>query len=266
MYSDFKMPVLFLGHGSPMNALADNVYTSNLKRLGKKIPKPLAILCISAHWMTRGTWITHLENPKTIHDFSGFPESLFKIQYPASGNPELAELIQKIITTPKIELDHDWGLDHGSWSVLRHMYPKADIPVLQLSLNMEEPPEYHFNLGMKLQKLRDLGILIVSSGNIVHNLRRISWDEKAGPPSWALEFDQWVKDKILARDFKALQNDFLCTEAGGLSVPTTEHYLPLLYAIGASQLSDSINFEYEGMQNSSISMRCISFGLPEEIL
>ncbi len=266
MYSDFKMPVLFLGHGSPMNALADNVYTNTLNRLGKKIPQPLAILCISAHWMTRGTWITHLENPKTIHDFSGFPEELYKVQYPASGNPELAESIQKIITTPKIELDHDWGLDHGCWSVLRHMYPKADIPVLQLSLNMEASPEYHFNLGHELQKLRDKGILLVSSGNIVHNLRRISWDENAESLSWAVEFDQWVKDKILARDFKALQNDFLSTEAGGLSVPTIEHYLPLLYTIGASQPSDSINFEYEGMQNASISMRCISFGMPEEML
>ncbi len=178
------MPVLFIGHGSPMNALADNRYTSTLRILGERLPRPRAILCVSAHWMTEGTWITHVRHPKTIHDFHGFPPELFEIQYPAPGSPEIAEEIQAFVNEPKIQADDEmWGLDHGAWSILRHMFPSAEIPVLQLSLYMAQPPEFHFKLGQQLQGLRKSGILIVGSGNVVHNLRKLQWDENAKPRS-----------------------------------------------------------------------------------
>ena len=254
------MPALFLGHGSPMNAILDNAFTRRLNELGKEIERPDAILVISAHWMSEGSWITHMEKPKTIHDFYGFPKPLFDIQYPAPGRPEIAEAIQKEILDPKIQLDHEaWGLDHGTWSVLRHMYPEADIPVMQLSIYMTQPPEYHMKLGLELAKLREKGVLIVGSGNIVHNLRRIKWEENASPYEWALEFDEWSNEKLIKRDFKALQNDFLKTESGRLSVPTMEHYYPLLYVLGASTSKDELKFEYEEIQNGSISMRCLNF-------
>lgn len=255
------MPTLFLGHGSPMNAIDDNAFTRSLTKLGKDLERPVAILCISAHWMTEGSWITHMDRPKTIHDFYGFPQQLFDVQYPALGRPDIAEAIQKDFTDPKVHLDHEaWGLDHGTWGVLKHLYPEADIPVLQLSLDMSKPAEYHFKLGQELAKLREKGILIIGSGNIVHNLRRIRWEDKAPAYEWAQEFDQWSKEKISAREFKALQNDVLKTEAGKLSVPTMDHYYPLLYVLGASHQKDELRFEYEEIQNASISMRCLSFG------
>jgi 4,5-DOPA dioxygenase extradiol len=261
-YSGPKMPVLFLGHGSPMNALADNDFTQTLGRLGDKISKPKAILCVSAHWMTEGSWVTGMEKPKTIHDFYGFPQALFDVQYPAAGSTEIAQMIKANITDPKVHLDHEvWGLDHGTWSVLRHMYPEADVPVLQLSIYMSQPAEYHFKLGQELAKLRDKGVLIMGSGNIVHNLRQISWKEDARPLDWAIEFDEWVKEKIIKRDFTPLQSDVLKSEAGKLSIPTPDHYYPLLYALGAADSTDEMHFEYEGIQNASISMRCVSFGL-----
>lgn len=255
------LPVLFVGHGSPMNAIADNAFTRTLNSLGHKMERPEAILCISAHWMTEGTWITHMDKPKTIHDFYGFPQALFDIQYPAAGRPDIAAAIQKEIATPHIHLDHEaWGLDHGTWSVLKHMYPNADVPVMQLSLNMHQPPEYHVKLGQELAKLREKGVLILGSGNIVHNLRKIKWENNATPYEWALEFDQWFKQKLIGRDFKALQDDFLKAEAGKLSVPTMDHYYPLLYILGASSPKDELNFEYEELQNGSISMQSFSFG------
>lgn len=253
------MPSLFIGHGSPMNAIAENAYTASLEVLGKKLPKPDAILCISAHWMTKGTWITHMEKPKTIHDFYGFPKELFDVNYPAPGSPEKAEMIQANLS--HIQLDsHEWGLDHGTWAVLRKMYPLADIPVMQLSLDMSQPPEYHVKLGQELSQLREKGILILGSGNIVHNLRKIQWDEKAPAYEWAQEFNHWSKEKLLQRDFSALQNDFLKTEAGRLSVPTMDHYYPMLSILGTSSTKDELNFEYEEIQNSSISMMSFRFG------
>lgn len=255
------MPSLFIGHGSPMNAIENNSFTQMLTALGKKLERPQAILCISAHWMTEGTWITQMERPKTIHDFYGFPQPLFDIQYPAPGSPDIAEAIHREIFTPHIHLDQEaWGLDHGTWSVLKHMYPEADIPVMQLSLYMGKSPEYHFQLGRELAKLRENGVLILGSGNIVHNLRKINWDKTAAPHDWAVEFDEWSKEKLLKRDFMALQNDFLKTEAGRLSVPTMDHYYPLLYVLGASSNKDEMKFEYEEIQNASISMRAFSFG------
>ena len=253
------LPAIFIGHGSPMNAIETNSFTRTLENLGQQIVKPEAILCISAHWMTEGTWITHMEKPKTIHDFYGFPQPLFDVQYPAPGRPEVAEAINKEF--PKIHLDSEaWGLDHGTWAVLRHMFPAADVPVMQLSLDMRQPPEYHVKMGAELAKLREKGVLIVGSGNIVHNLRQIKWDKAAPAYSWAIEFDEWMKDKLLKRDFKAIQNDFLKNEAGKLSVPTMDHYYPLLYILGAAKDRDELKFEYEEMQNASISMRSFSFG------
>lgn len=256
------MPALFLGHGSPMNAIQKNAFTRTLASLGEKLPTPEAILCISAHWMSEGSWITHMENPKTIHDFYGFPQPLFDIQYPASGRPDIAEAIQQSIVEPRIHLDDEaWGLDHGTWAVLRHMYPQANVPVLQLSIYMSQPPEYHFRLGQELAKLREKGVLIIGSGNIVHNLRKIQWEENVRPYEWALEFDNWAKERLLQRDFKAIQHDVWKTEAGKLAVPTMDHYYPLLYTLGAMLPKDELKFEYEEMQNASISMRCLSLGM-----
>jgi 4,5-DOPA dioxygenase extradiol len=256
-----RLPTLFIGHGSPMNAIEQNDFTRRLSALAHEIEKPKAILCISAHWLTTGTWVTAMEIPKTIHDFYGFPPELSQIQYPASGDPAIAELIAQTITTPPVSLDKEsWGLDHGTWSVLKHMYPKADVPVLQLSIDMSEPGSYHFELGKKLRFLRDKDVLIVGSGNIVHHLRKILWDANAKPWEWAIEFDQWAKATLETRDFKALTEDYRKTESGRLSVPTTDHYLPLLYVLGASDEKDELIFEYEKLELGSLSMRSLSFG------
>jgi 4,5-DOPA dioxygenase extradiol len=256
-----RMPVLFIGHGSPMNAIDTNSYTKTLNKLGEELPRPRAVLVISAHWMTEGSWITEMPKPKTIHDFYGFPKELFDVQYPASGSPEIAKSIREMIRQPKIQPDTEmWGLDHGAWSVLRHIYPKADVPVLQLSLYMEQPPEYHFQLGKELNKLRDQGILILGSGNLVHNLRTIRWGKDAEPYEWAVEFDEWLKTKLIDRNYSAVLHDFHKTDAGKLSVPTMEHYYPLHYVLGAADDSDELKFEYEEMQNGSISMRSFSLG------
>jgi len=256
-----RAPVLFIGHGSPMNALDDNSFTRSLGRMRGLYPHPKAILCVSAHWMTEGTWVTHMRKPKTIHDFYGFPEELFAIQYPAPGSPEIAEMVSATVTDPKVHADDEmWGLDHGTWSVLRHVFPDAKIPVLQLSIYMAQPPEYHYRIGKQLRKLRDHGILIVGSGNIVHNLRQIRWEADAKPFDWAVEFDEWVKARLEKRDFKALVNDFAKSPSGRLSVPTPDHYYPLLYTLGAMEEGDQLRFEYEGIQNGSISMRALSIG------
>jgi 4,5-DOPA dioxygenase extradiol len=254
-----RMPVLFVGHGSPMNAIDVNPYTRTLNLLGQTLPKPRAVLVVSAHWMTEGSWVTEMPRPKTIHDFYGFPQALFDVQYPAPGSPEIAKLVRETVVDPKVHADREmWGLDHGTWSVLRHMYPAADIPVLQLSLYMEQPAEYHIKLGRELSKLRDKGVLILGSGNLVHNLRRIRWEPDAKPYDWAVEFDDWLKQRLVDRDFSAVLNDYHKSEAGKLSVPTLDHYLPLHYVLSAADSSDELKFEYEEMQNGSISMRSLS--------
>lgn len=261
------MPVLFIGHGSPMNAIANNDFTRSLNALGKKIPAPRAILCVSAHWLTDGTSITHMPKPKTIHDFYGFPEELFAIQYPAPGSPAIAELVAAELNStetsaPKVQLDDTlWGLDHGTWSVLRHLYPEANIPVLQLSINYAKPGQFHFEVGEQLRALRSQGVLIVGSGNIVHNLRQLEWDPNAKPYDWALEFDEGSKQKLIDRDFQALTQNYLESNAGRLSVPTPDHYYPLLYTLGAAEKNDHLSFEYEGIEHGSISMRAFSLGL-----
>ena len=255
-----RMPVLFAGHGSPMNALENNAYTKMLGRLAAQIQKPKAILMVSAHWMTEGTWVLGMNKPKTIHDFYGFPQELFDIQYPAVGSPETAHLIQAAVSEPKINTDLDmWGLDHGTWSVLRHMYPKADVPVVQLSLYMARSPEYHIKIGEQLSKLREQGILIIGSGNLVHNLGKIDWDTYAKPHDWAIESDSWFKKTLMARDFSALTYDFHKTAAGKLSIPTMDHFLPLHYILGASDSKDELIFEFEEIHNAAIAMRTFGF-------
>jgi len=256
------MPVLFVGHGNPMNALLRNDYTRELGRLARLIPRPAAVLCVSAHWMTEGTWVTHMRRPKTIHDFYGFPEELFAIRYPAPGSPETAELVRATAAKYRLELDDDmWGLDHGAWSVLRHMYPAADVPVVQLSVYLGQPPSYHFELGRQLRPLRERGVLILGSGNVVHNLRLMQWDGKPQPYPWALQFDAYVAEKIAARRFDALLADPATMPGGVESVPTPDHWYPLLTALGAADETDRAVFEYEGIDNASVSMRCVSFGL-----
>lgn len=255
-----KMPLLFIGHGSPMNAIERNPFTLALNALGQKLPQPKAIICISAHWLTAGSWVTQMAHPKTNHDFYGFPPPLFAVQYPAPGAPELAHQLQQLIQKPLIHLDQHWGLDHGTWSVMRHIYPQANIPIIQLSIDMAEAPRYHFALGNKLKELRQQGVLIIGSGNIVHNLRVLRW-QAPSPYPWAIEFDQQVKACLVQRDFAALQEQILFTEHGRLSVPTLDHYLPLLYILGAAELDEPLNFEFEDIQLGSISMRSFSFGL-----
>lgn len=256
-----RMPVIFLGHGSPMNAVEKNKFTDALKTLGTQLIQPKAILVISAHWMTRGSFLTGMEQPKTIHDFYGFPQSLFEIQYPAPGQAQLAKQIQHNLESPKIGIDlNQWGLDHGTWSVLRHIYPQAQIPVIQLSLDMTQSAEYHLEFGKKLSQLRNEGVLILASGNIVHNLRQISWEENAPVVEWAQEFDIWVKAQLENRDFLKIAKEHLASRSGQLCVPTPDHFLPLLYILGASQSDDKISYPFEGFQNGSISMRCVRFG------
>ncbi|HEX4925761.1 MAG TPA: 4,5-DOPA dioxygenase extradiol [Bdellovibrionales bacterium] len=256
-----RAPVFFIGHGSPMNALETNDFTRALAGMRALYPAPKAILCISAHWMTEGTWVTHMPKPKTIHDFYGFPQALFDIQYPAPGSPETAKLVSASVSDPRVNLDNEmWGLDHGTWTVLRHVFPEADVPVVQLSLYMAQPPEYHLKVGQQLRALRDRGVLIVGSGNIVHNLRRIDWNTHAKPFDWAIEFDAVVKASLERRDAKALMSDFHSSEAGKLSVPTNDHYYPLLYAFGAADERDELRFVFEEIHNASISMRTLSFG------
>lgn len=256
------LPVMFVGHGNPMNAIQDNDFTRTLRRLGKSLPTPKAILCVSAHWETDGTSITQADYPRTIHDFYGFPEALFKVQYPAPGAPDLATDIAA--RTPPTKGDQgQWGLDHGTWSVLCHLFPDAQIPTLQLSLDRRAKPADHFAMGRQLRKLRNEGVLIIGSGNIVHNLRQMDWSTKAPPKDWAVEFDQWVKEHLENQNFSPLIESPRQSTAGQLSIPTWEHYLPLLYVLGAADETDTLSFPYEGIHHGSISMTTVSFEAPK---
>ncbi len=243
-----------------MNAIETNPFTQSLAGMRKLCPRPEAILVISAHWITEGIWVTPMKKPKTIHDFFGFPKELFEVQYPALGSPEIAEMICKTVSESQIQSDNEmWGLDHGTWSVLRHIYPDAEIPTLQLSLNIAKPAEFHYKLGRALRQFRDKGILIVGSGNVVHNLETIKWGQDLQPFVWAIEFDDWIKSKISSRKYESLVGDYHRSKAGKLSIPTPEHYYPLLYSLGASDDNDTLKYEFEGIQNGSISMRTFSF-------
>jgi len=256
-----RMPTLFFGHGSPMNAVQKNSFTDFLSTAAKFSPTPKAILAVSAHWETRGTKVLRLEQPKTIHDFGGFPEALYKIQYPAKGDVKLADRVVELMKQHQVEADSSWGLDHGTWSVLKYIYPKADIPVLQLSLNQNKTLGEHLELARDLKKLRDQGVLILGSGNITHNLRRVDWNENPKPVDWAVEFDELIKKALMERDEQNLigRNEKL-KNLWNTAHPTLEHYLPLLYAYGASDYSDKLNFIHEGFHMGSLSMRAVRFG------
>ncbi len=261
--TDGKMPVLFIGHGSPMNGIEDNAFSKTWAKLGAEIRKPRAVLVVSAHWLTNGTHITAMEDPKTIHDFSGFPQALFDVQYPAPGNPELALETSKLITSTSVGLDHDWGLDHGTWTVVRHMYPDADIPMLQLSIDYSKPPQYHYDLAKELAALRKKGVLIIGSGNMVHNLRMVAWDKLNEPEfgyDWAKEINQVFKDKIVEGDVKSLIHYEKLGSAAKLAIPTPDHYYPLLYSLGLQDKNDSINFFNDKAVGGSLTMTSVKIG------
>ena len=253
-----RLPALFLGHGSPMNALGDNDFTRALGRLAGEMPRPDAVLVVSAHWLTRRTYVLSNPAPRTIHDFGGFPPELYAVQYPAPGAPEKARLVGELL--PEAALDGSWGLDHASWAVLRHMWPAADVPVFELSLDMTAPPEQHWDMGRRLAPLRDEGVLVVGSGNIVHSFAGIDWEAEAVPHAWAVEFDAWVADALIRRDGSALVNYSAAGRAAQLSVPTNDHYLPLLYPAAMATAAEAVTFPYEGIEMASMSMRCVRFG------
>ena len=258
-----KMPVFFLGHGSPMNAIEENEFVAGWRNAGKTIPKPNAILCISAHWETRGTYVTVMEQPRTIHDFGGFPQELFNVQYPAPGSPELAQEVEKIIKKTDVRPDDKWGLDHGCWSVLKHLYPEADVPIVQMSLDYDQSPQYHYELGKELGQLRNKGILIVGSGNIVHNLRMLAWDKLEKPGfgyDWTNEVNGKVNNLILSGDYKPLINYELQGEAFKLAIPTPEHYLPLLYALALKEENDEISLFNDKPVGGSLTMTSVRIG------
>ena len=248
------MPAVFFGHGSPMNTLEYNRYTETWRRLGETLPKPKAILAISAHWYTRGTAVTAMEQPRTIHDFGGFPQELFAVQYPTSGDPALAERVRELLAPVEVTLDSSWGLDHGTWSVLVHAYPQADVPVVQLSIDGTKPPRFHYDLAQKLAPLRDEGVLIIGSGNVVHNLGRIQWAEAAKPYDWAVRFNDAVRVHLTAYDYGPLIDYVVLGEDARLSVPTPEHYLPLLYVIAQQDENEIISLPIDGIEYGSIGM------------
>ncbi|MBS3913750.1 MAG: 4,5-DOPA dioxygenase extradiol [Bacteroidetes bacterium] len=258
-----KQPLVFIGHGDPMNALRDNAFTKSLNVLGKDLialEKPKAILCVSAHWLTRGTYINNAEKPPTIHDFGGFPQELFDVQYPAAGSPDYAGKTKELVKDS--ELTTDWGLDHGAWTVLKHVFPLADIPVYQMSIDYYRSMSYHFELAKQLSALREKGVLIVGSGNVVHNLqlsfqKMMEGDSKAY--DWAIEFDQWVKDRIWDCNWTELAN-YEKQSGGKLSVPTPDHYAPLMYVMGLAGNQEPIQSIYESVEFGGISMRTFKIG------
>src|SRR5580658_2690517 len=255
------MPAIFFGHGNPMNAVLANRYTETWQRIGTQIRKPKAILSISAHWYVPGTGVTISTSPRTIHDFGGFPPELFRVQYPAPGDPQLAHRVQQLLAPLPVALDNSWGLDHGTWSVLVHAYPKADIPVVQLSLNESQPAAFHFEIGKKLAPLREEGVLIVGSGNLVHNLHTYAWGRHPSDPyDWAVRFESAAKDIMLAGQYKPLIDYDVLGRDAALSIPTPDHYLPLLYVLATRQSNESIRFPVEGVDGGSISMLSVQIG------
>lgn len=261
--TDQFMPVLFIGHGSPMNGIEDNQFSLRWEKLGREIPQPKAVLVVSAHWLTRGTHITAMEKPQTIHDFGGFPQALFDVQYPAPGDPNLAIETRSLIKSVSVGLDHDWGLDHGAWTVVRRMYPKADIPVLQLSIDFSKPAEYHYNLGKELMELRKKGVLIIGSGNMVHNLRMIDWRNMHTDNygyDWAVEMHHLFKEKIRSGDHRALINYQKLSPAAQLAVPTPDHYYPLMYILALQNKQEEPVFFNDKLVAGSLNMTSVRFG------
>jgi len=255
------MPTFFFGHGNPMNALYRNAWTDGWAKIGHSIPKPKAILCISAHWYIPALAVTAMEHPRTIHDFGGFPRELFEFQYPAPGSPELAARVQELLRGEATLDEHQWGLDHGTWSVLCHVYPNADVPVVQLSVDETQPAEWHYDLAQKLSPLRDEGILVVGSGNLIHNLHTYAWGKHDVQPfDWALRFEDTARRLIMDGDHKPLINYESLGKDAHLAAPTPDHYVPLLYVLALKREGDSVSFPVAGFDGGSISMTTVQIG------
>ncbi len=256
-----RTPTLFLGHGNPLNALQSNAWTRSWSTIGERLGRPRAVVCVSAHWYTSETAVTAMEAPRTIHDFGGFPRELFEVRYGAPGDPQLAARVQALLAPLPVRADHGWGLDHGSWSVLCHLYPDADVPVVQLSIDETQPPSFHHQLGTRLQPLREEGVLLLGSGDIVHNLHAYAWGGHPQKPyDWALRFESRVRAQLESGIHESLV-DYPCLGSDALlSVPTPEHYLPLLYVLGASLPDERVSFPVEGMDGGSVSMLAVQFG------
>jgi len=258
-----RMPVLFVGHGSPMNAIEENEFVQGWRNLGKTLPHPKAILCISAHWETRGTYVTAMSNPKTIHDFGGFPKALYEVEYPAPGSPELANETKHTITKTTVGLDEKWGLDHGAWSVIRPMYPDANVPVIEMSLDYSQAPQYHYELAKELSALRNKGVLIIGSGNLVHNLRMVAWDKMNEPEygfDWAIQANDKFKQMIISGNHKELINYTSLGREVQLAVPTPDHYLPLLYALALKEENEAVSFFNDKPVMGSLTMTSVRIG------
>jgi 4,5-DOPA dioxygenase extradiol len=257
------MPVLFLGHGSPMNAIEENDFVAGFRRVSREIRRPVAVLCISAHWETRGTYVTAMDLPRTIHDFSGFPRELYEVEYPAPGSPYWAKETKVLVQKTQIELDHQWGLDHGTWSVVKHLYPDALVPVFQMSLDYSKPPQFHYNLAKELASLREKGLLIIGSGNMVHNLRLVAWDklnEDAYGYDWAYEANEMMKQCILEDNHQALIDYKSLGKAFQLAIPTPEHYLPLLYILALKTKNETVKIFNDKAVGGSLTMTSLKIG------
>ncbi len=258
---DNIMPVVFLGHGNPMNALLQNRYTDGWASIGRSVPHPKSVLAISAHWYIPASAVTATLAPRTIHDFGGFPRELYQVEYPAPGSPELARHIRDLLTPVSVGLDENWGFDHGTWSVLKHVFPTADIPVVQLSIDRRQPPVFHYEMGKRLAPLREEGILVVGSGNLVHNLQTYAWDRKELQPfDWAVRFENRVRELLLSGDNAQLIAYESLGHEARLSVPTPDHFLPLLYILGLRRDDDQIYFPVQGVDGGSVSMLSIQIG------
>lgn len=258
---DELMPVLFIGHGSPMNGIEDNEFSQKWADMGRTMPVPKAVIVVSAHWFTRGTAVTAMNFPKTIHDFGGFPQALFDVEYPAPGSPLLAAETAKLITSTDVVLDHDWGLDHGAWTVLQHMFPKADISVLQLSIDYTKDPRAHYELAAELYQLRKKGVLIMGSGNMVHNLRMMNWEMiNGGGYDWALEINDQFKSLIMNKEHQPLMAYQNLGKAAMLAIPTPEHYLPLLYTLGLQNEKEEVVLFNDKAVGGSLTMTSVRIG------
>src|SRR5688500_6578545 len=258
-----RLPAIFFGHGNPMNALESNAYTEGWSRIGRALPRPKAVLVISAHWYVPGTSVTAMARPRTIHDFGGFPRPLNEFRYEAPGSPELAARVQALLAPLPVELDRQWGLDHGTWSVLAHVFPGADVPVVQLSMDETRPASFHYEIGRRLAPLREEGVLVIGSGNLVHNLHAYAWGRHPAEPfDWAVRFEQRARELIRAGDHGPLVDYESLGRDALLSAPTPEHYLPLLYVLGARRATDVASFPVEGIDGGSVSMLSVSFSAP----
>jgi len=256
-----RMPAIFFGHGNPLNALQSNAWTEGWAAIGRSIPRPKAILCVSAHWYLPATLVTATERPRTIHDFGGFPRELYEVEYPAAGMPELAAQVRDLLAPVSVGLDHRWGLDHGTWSVLCHVFPGADVPVIQLSIDETQAAEFHYELAKRLAPLRDEGVLVAGSGNLVHNLHTYAWGRHpTGPYDWAVRFEERARELIQTGDHRPLVNYETLGQDAQLSVPTPEHYLPLLYVLALRSDDEEISFPVEGVDGGSVSMLSVKIG------